>query len=142
MHAFKQSQKSRIMSDLEPPSPADGTMGSENAEALVILPFYRDYQYATTNTGPSFGGTFPTPQETWNLSNVPQINTWFPSLSQVTYFPNVGYISPHWIELGSYDSPPLSDYELADLAESERELARGKGKRFRDVKSLLDDLNE
>ncbi len=39
-------------------------------------------------------------------------------------------------------SPPLSEVELADLVESENELRQGKGKRFRDIKSLLADLNE
>jgi hypothetical protein len=40
-----------------------------------------------------------------------------------------------------YQSPPLTRSELLDLAESEKELEHGRGKRFKDPKALLEDLD-
>lgn len=95
----------------------------------------------------SFTGDFmcgPQDVGTYNLPNLPELTVTVPfSAIQFVNFSNMQCNSAsHWVGLSSYESPPLSEEELTDLAESENELKQGKGKHFRDVKSLLADLDD
>jgi hypothetical protein len=55
-------------------------------------------------------------------------------------------VKSHWFSVGSDSdfsamSPALTEDELHDLDASEKELERGQGKRFKDPKALLKDLD-
>jgi hypothetical protein len=97
---------------------------------------------ATTGTLDSMSGSQGSTYNILDVANITVVMVTSP-INAVTNFSNMpSNPAPLWFAANSYESPPLSDVELADLAESEKELKQGKGKNFRDVKSLLDDLNE
>jgi hypothetical protein len=91
-------------------------------------------EIAASNNVPAFSGS------TVTVPIIPSATATI--VQEMGYFSNVPRFGSIWFAATSYASPPLSNAELVDLAVSEMELKQGKGKNFRDVKSLLDDLNE
>jgi hypothetical protein len=76
----------------------------------------------------------------WHVLNSPDVHWRSKGVST-----KAGPESMVTLDLGTwkfrYQSPPLTGSELLDLAESEKELEHGRGKRFKDPKALLEDLD-
>jgi len=70
------------------------------------------------------------------------INVTLTPALQFIHFSNMLNDSPlHWIEVSSYESPPLTDEEITDISRSREEIRTGRSKTFDNARDAIEWLH-